>query len=430
MEVDATEPVPENERLKDKDGNPVGEATRNIRRDETLNSMKAIWSRDKNDVTEDEYKDFYAHLSHDWNPPLTRLHVKLEGTTEYSALLYVPSKAPFDLMTPERKHGIHLYCKRVFIMENCKALMPEYLGFIKGVVDAPDLNLNVSREILQQDRLVTNIRRNLVKKIFELLSGLDSEKYEEFYGEFGHVLKIGVHSDFENKDKIASLLRYETTTSEGKRISLDTYIDNMKADQKEIYYITGENISTLKNSPHLEQLKEKGVEVLLMTDPVDEWVVRSLTEYKEKKLKSAETDVAEEETGVDTEEKEKFTDFFKFVKDALGDKVKDVKASSRLKNSISCLTGEDSGMSAYMEKILKATGQEAPDVKRVLELNVRHPVIRKMKSIFEEDGKSAVLPGYSEILLDMAIIAEGGKIANPAAFSKTMGDLMAKAIDT
>jgi molecular chaperone HtpG len=429
MEVDATEPIPENERLKDKDGKAIGEETRSVRRDETLNSMKAIWAKDKNDVSEEEYKDFYAHLSHDWNDPLSRLHVKLEGTTEYSALLYIPSKAPFDLMTPEQKHGIHLYCKRVFIMENCKSLMPEYLGFIKGVVDAPDLNLNVSREILQQDRLVTNIRRNLVKKIFDLLSGLDDEKYETFYGEFGHVLKLGVHTDFENKDKIASLLRYETTESDGERISLDTYIENMKPGQKDIYYITGENISTLKNSPHLEQLKDKGYEVLLMTDPVDEWVVRSLTEYKEKKLKSAETDVAEEESSADKDEKEKFTDFFKFVKETLGDRVKDVKASSRLKNSISCLSGEDSGMSAYMEKILKASGQEAPDVKRVLELNVGHPVIQKMKSIFESDGKNPTLPGYSEILLDMAIIAEGGKIENPATFSKTMGELMAKAID-
>jgi len=427
MEVEAKEPVPDEKRLKDKDGKPIGEATRTVRRDETLNSMKAIWARDKKDVTEEEYKDFYAHLSHDWNPPLTRLHVKLEGTTEYNALLYIPSKAPFDLLGPEHKHGIHLYCKRVFIMENCKALMPEYLGFIKGVVDAPDLNLNVSREILQQDRLVTNIRRNLVKKIFELLAGLDADKYDEFYNEFGHVLKIGVHSDFENRDKIAALLRYETTASDGKRIPLDAYIENMKPDQKDIFYITGENISMLKNSPHLEQLKEKGYEVLLMTDPVDEWVVRSLTEYKEKKLKSAETDVAEEEVA-DKAEKEKYTDFFKLVKESLGDRVKDVKASSRLKDSISCLSGEDSGMSAYMEKILKATGQEAPEVKRVLELNVGHPVIQKMKSIFESDRKNPALASYSEILLDMAVIAEGGKIENPATFSKTVGDLMAKAI--
>jgi len=428
MEVEATEPVPENERLKDKDGKPIGEATRSVRRDETLNSMKAIWARNKKDVTEEEYKDFYAHLSHDWNPPLCRLHVKLEGTTEYSALLYVPSKAPFDLMGPEHKHGVHLYCKRVFIMENCKALMPEYLGFIKGVVDAPDLNLNVSREILQQDRLVTNIRKNLVKKVFELLAGLEPEKYDDFYKEFGHVLKIGIHTDFENRDKIASLLRYETTASDGKLISLDTCIENMKPDQKEIYFITGENSATLKESPHLEQLKEKGYEVLLMTDPVDEWVVRGLTEYKDKKLKSAETGALEDEDA-DKSEKEKFTDYFKYVKESLGDKVKDVKASSRLKNSISCLSGEDSGMSAYMEKILKATGQEAPDVKRVLELNVNHPVILKMKSIFEADRKNPELSAYCEILLDMAIIAEGGKIENPASFSKTMGNLMAKALD-
>lgn len=428
METESTEKIPDSERLKDKDGKPIGEETRSVTKDETLNSMKAIWAKDKKDVTEEEYKDFYAHLSHDWNPPLSRLHVKLEGTTEYSALLYIPSKAPFDLMSPEHKHGIHLYCKRVFIMENCKALMPEYLSFIKGVVDAPDLNLNVSREILQQDRLVTNIRRNLVKKIFELLEGLETEKYEEFYKEFGHVLKLGIHTDFENKDRIASFLRYETTASDGKMVSLDTYIGNMKTGQKEIYYITGENISTLKNSPHLESLKEKGYEVLLMTDPVDEWVVRSLTEYQEKKLKSAETGVLDGET--DKTETEKFGEFFKFVKDVLGDKVKDVKASQRLKNSISCLSGEDSGMSAYMEKILKASGQEAPDTKRVLELNVGHTVVQKMKALFESDRKNPSLSDYSEILLDMAIIGEGGKIGNPASFSKTMGDLMSRAIET
>ncbi len=428
MEVEKTEPVPENERLKDTNGKPIGEETRTVREDETLNSMKAIWARNKKDVSEEEYKDFYAHLSHDWNPALCRLHVKLEGTTEYSALLFVPSKAPFDLMNPDQKHGVHLYSKRVFIMENCTALMPEYLAFIKGVVDAPDLNLNVSREILQQDRLVTNIRRNLVKKIFELLAGLEIEQYEEFYKEFGHVLKLGVHTDFENKDKIASLLRYETTESEGKLVSLDSYIGNMKPDQKEIFYITGENISTLKGSPHLEQLKEKGYEVLLMTDPVDEWVVRSLTEYQDKKLKSAETGDLDEEDA-DKTETEKFTDFFKYVKDSIGDRVKDVKASSRLKDSISCLSGEDSGMSAYMEKILKASGQEAPDTKRVLELNVRHPVIQKMKTLFKTDQKNPALSDYSAILLDVAIIAEGGKIENPASFSKTMGELMAKAME-
>ncbi len=427
MEVTARETIPENERLQDKEGKPIGESTREVRRDETLNSMKAIWARDKKDVSEEEYKDFYAHLSHDWNPPLCHLHVKLEGTTEYSALLYIPSKAPFDLMTPEHKHGIHLYCKRVFIMDNCKALMPEYLGFIKGVVDAPDLNLNVSREILQQDRLVTNIRRNLVKKIFELIGGLEAEKYDEFYGEFGQILKIGIHTDFENKDKIATFLRYETTESEGKRISLDTYVENMKPDQNEIFYITGEKVSTLKNSPHLEQLKEKGYEVLLMTDPVDEWVVRSLTEYGGKKLKSAETGMLEDDAA-NKSEKESFADFFKFIKDTLGDKVKDVKASSRLKNSIACLSGEDSGVSAYMEKILKATGQEAPEVKRVLELNTSHPVIRKLKTIFETDKNHPELPDYGAVLLDLATISEGGKIEDPASFSRIMGELMTRAI--
>ncbi len=428
MEVDANEPIPDNERLRDKDGKPTGNATRSVRRDETLNSMKAIWAKDKNEVTEEEYKEFYTHISHDWNPPLTHLHVKLEGTTEYSALLYIPSKSPFDMLSPDSKHGIHLYCKRVFIMENCESLMPEYFGFIKGVVDAPDLNLNVSREILQQDRLVRNIRRNLVKKILELLGGLEKETYENFYTEFGRVIKIGIHSDPENKDKIAALLRYQTTASDGKLISLDTYVENMKPDQEEIYYITGDNISMLANSPHLEQLKEKGYEVLLMTDPVDEWVVRSLTEYSGKKLKSAETGTIETDDEKKKEEKTNYQPLFEFIKKALDGKVKDVKMSSRLKNSMACLSGEDTDISAYMEKILKATGQAAPEVKRILELNTDHPVIKKMKSLFDSDKDNPMLPDYSRVLLDMATISEGGKIEDTADFSKTIGELMSRAM--
>jgi len=427
MEVDSDEPIPEKERLRDKDGKPIGKSTRPVRREETLNSMKAIWAKDKTDVTEEEYKEFYTHLSHDWNPPLSHLHVKLEGTTEYSALLYIPSRSPFDLMSPDHKHGIHLYCKRVFIMENCKSLMPEYFGFVKGVVDAPDLNLNVSREILQQDRLVRNIRKNLVKKILELLSGLETEKFETFYTEFGRIIKIGIHSDPENRDKIAGLLRYQTTASDGKRISLDTYVNNMKPEQKEIYYITGDHVSMLTNSPHLEQLKEKGYEVLLMTDPVDEWVVRSLSEYSGRKLKSAETGTLETDDKP-REDKTDFQPFFEFIKKTLDGKVKDVRVSARLKSSISCLSGDDTDISAYMEKILKATGQAPPDAKRVLELNTSHPVIKQMKSLFEENRDNPALPDYSRILLDIATISEGGKIDDPAAFSKSIGELMFKAM--
>jgi molecular chaperone HtpG len=427
MDVERTEPIPESEQLKDKDGKPIGETTRKAVREEALNSMKAIWARDKSEVSDEEYDEFYKHLSHDWNAPLTRLHLKFEGTTDYSALLYIPSKAPFDLFLPERKHGLHLYCKRVFIMENCKELMPEYFGFVKGVVDAPDLNLNISREILQQDRLVRNIRRNLVKKLFAHLGEMEPEKYEQFYGEFGPILKIGIHTDPENRQKIADLARYQTTKSDGKLVSLKEYVERMQEGQKEIYYITGDNLKALLNSPHLETLKEREVEVLLMSDPVDEWVVQALTEYDGKPLKSAEKGDLELERP-DEQKRDAYTALFGFIKAQLAEHVKEVKASSRLKDSVSCLSGNDHDMSAYMEKILKASGQTPPEVKRVLELNVDHPLMSKINSLFENDRETPLIKDYSQLLLDLALIAEGGKIENPSRFSKAVGNLMSDAL--
>ncbi|MCP4348293.1 MAG: molecular chaperone HtpG [Desulfobacterales bacterium] len=427
MDMEKDEPIPENEQILDKDNKPVGETTRKVMSEETLNSMKAIWARDKKEVSEDEYKEFYKHISHDWNDPLTHIHLKLEGTTEYSLLLYIPSKAPFDMFNQDRKHGIQLYCKRVFIMDDCKELMPEYLRFVKGVVDAPDLNLNVSREILQQDALIRNIRKNLVKKILELLAGIEKDEYENFYNEFGHVLKEGMYTDWENKDKLANLVRYKTTRSEDKLVSLKDYVLGMKSDQKEIYYITGDNISSLINSPHLEKLKEKDYEVLLMTDPVDEFVVQSLNEYEEKKLKSAEKgDLSLDED--DDKKKDEYNALFGYIKSKLDAKVKEVRPSSRLKDSVACLSGDMHDMSAYMEKLLKASGQSAPDAKRVLELNTEHPVISEIKTLFEADRDNPVLKDYSELLLDMAIISEGGKLENPSRFNKMVGDLMAGAL--
>ncbi len=428
MDVEREEPVPETERIKDKDGKPVGEATRKVVKEETLNSMKAIWAKNKNEVTKEEYNEFYKHLSHDWNDPLAHIHIKLEGVVEYSALLYIPSKAPFDLFFPDRKHGIQLYCKRVFIMDDCKELMPEYLRFVRGVVDAADLNLNISREILQQDRLVRNIRKNLVKKVLDLLTNMEKEDYEKFYNEFGQVLKEGIHSDWDNKDKIAGLIRYKTTKSDGKYVGLKEYVKNMKPDQDAIYYITGENMATLMNSPHLEALKEKDYEVLLMTDPVDEWVVQSLTEFEGKKLKSAEKGDLELDSK-DDNEKDKYNALLGFIKSSLADKVRDVKPSSRLKDSVACLSGEERDMSAYMEKLLKSSGGQVPEVKRILEINTSHPVIEKINRLFEKDRNSSLLKDYSRLLFDMAIISEGGKIENPSKFNKMIGDLMNTALD-
>ena len=427
MDMEKEEPIPKEDQILDKNGKPIGETTKKVIREETLNSMKAIWAKDKSQVSDEDYEEFYKHLSHDWNPPLTHLHLKFEGATEYSALLYIPAKTPFDLFSPETKHGMQLYCKRVFIMDDCNELMPEYLKFIKGVVDAPDLDLNVSREILQQNSLVRNIRRNLVKKIFGLLSGMDKEQYEKFYSEFGSILKVGIHSDPENKNRIADLVRYNTTKSEGKLVSLKEYVNNMNKEQEDIYYITGDNLSAIINSPHLEQLKEKNFEVLLMSDPIDEWVVQSLTEYDGKKLKSAEKGDLDLEK-VDEKKKDEYTDLFNFIRTKLQDKIKDVKPSTRLKDSVACLSGDTYDMSAYMEKIIKATGQKTPEVKRVLELNTEHPVISKIKGLFEKDAANPLITDYSYLLLDLALISEGSKVENPAQFSKTIGTLMSEAI--
>jgi len=427
MNVEKSEPIPENEIIKNSEGKPIGDTFRKIRKDETLNSRKAIWSKPKEEVTTEEHEEFYKHISHNWDKPVHIIHKRFEGVTEYDVLMYLPEKAPFDLFRPERKHGMQLYCKRVFIMDDCKELLPEYLGFVQGVVDAPDLNLNVSREILQEDRLVRNIKKNLVKQIFSTLEDMEKEKYEAFFSEFGQALKAGIPTDFENKEKLASLLRYKTTKSGDKVISLDDYIKNMKEDQKEIYYLTGESLTSLMNSPLLESLKAKDYEVILMVDPIDEWVTQSLPEYKEKKLKSAEKGDLDLEK-VDDEKKNEYSALLSFLKGKLEKKVKDVVVSNRLKDSVSCLSGDDYGMSAYMEKIMKASGQKTPDQKRVMEVNVNHPVMGKMKEIFETDTTNPVLKEYSDLLFDIAVISEGGKLDNPARFSKQLGDLMANSL--
>jgi molecular chaperone HtpG len=423
MDVERTEPV------LDMEGKPDGSKTTKVVKEETLNSMKAIWTTDKKEISDEEYKEFYNHISHDWNPPLAHLHVKLEGATEYSALLYVPSRAPFDFFRQDQKHGIQLYSKRVFIMENCKELMPSYLAFVKGVVDAPDLNLNVSREILQQDALVKNIRKNLVKKTLELLGNLEKDKYEQFFKEFGPLLKSGISTDYDNRDKISALLRYQTTRSEGVLISLADYVSRMQPDQDGIYYITGENLTTLLNSPHLERLKEKDYEVLLMTDPMDEWVLRDLHEYEKKPFKSAEKGDLDIGKQADDQKKDEYHALFEYIKTQLDAQVKEVRPSTHLTDSVACLSGDVNDMSAYLEKVLKATGQEQPPVKRVLELNMEHPLLAKIKTIYEDDKDAPLLKDYSDLLFDMAVIAGGGKIDNPSRFSKMIGDLMTNSLN-
>jgi molecular chaperone HtpG len=305
--------------------------------------------------------------------------------------------------------------------------MPEYLRFVKGVVDASDLNLNISREILQQDRLVLNIQKNLVKKIFELLEGLEKEQYETFYKEFGAVLKEGLYTDPARKDKIAKLARFYTTKSDNEMIALTDYVKRMQKDQEYIYYITGDNLKALLNSPHLEKLKAKDYEVLLMTDPVDEWVVQTLTDFDTKKLKSAEKGDLDLD-GTDAKKQDEFAALFGFVKGHLEEKIKEVKPSTHLKDSIACLSGDDHDVSAYMEKLLRASGQAPPVAKRVLELNLDHPVILNIKKMFEADRKNPALKDLSQLLFDLAIISEGGKIENPSQFNRMIGEIMANAI--
>ena len=427
MDVERQEPIPDDQLIKDKDGKPIGSTTRTVKKQETLNSMKAIWTKNRTEVSEEEYTEFYKHISHDWEAPLAHLHIRFEGTTEYQALLYIPSRLHFDFTLRERRHGIHLYSKRVFIMDDCRELMPEYLGFIYGVVDAPDLNLNISREILQHDSLVRNIRKNLLKRIFDLLENMEPEKYEKFFSEFGAILKIGIPTDRENRERIAKLLRYRTTKSEGKFVSLQNYLERMQPGQDEIYYITGDNFAALSNSPHLERLKEKDLEVVLMTDPIDEWVVQHLGQYEDKKFTSAEKG----DLGLDKPDDKKsgeFSGFMAFLKDELKDLVKEVKPSTHLKVSLSCLSGEAYDMSAYMEKILRATGQKTQPVKRVLEINIDHPAIANVKFVYEKDRTNPVLKDYARLLYDLAVVAEGGKVEDPSRFSRTIGQLMAEAI--
>jgi molecular chaperone HtpG len=313
-------------------------------------------------------------------------------------------------------------------MDDCKELLPEYFSFVKGVVDAPDLNLNISREILQQDRLVLNIRKNLIKKLFDLLKGIEKEDYEKFYDEFGAILKIGIYTDPANQTKLADLARYKTTTSGGAWVSLPEYVQRMPEGQEEIYYLTGDNPATLLNSPHLEQLKAKDFEVLLMTDPVDEWVVQSLTEYDGKALKSAEKGDLNLNADEPKDQQERFKDLFGFIRKTLQDQVKEVKPSSRLLDSVACLSGDAHDMSGYMAKIMQSAGKDLPPNKRVLELNVKHPVLEKIQDIYAADQKDERLTDYSRLLYDLAVIGEGGKIENPSQFGKLIGDLMNSAL--
>ena len=408
--------------------------------EEILNSMKAIWMRPKSEVKKEEYNEFYKHVSHDYTDPLKTIHYSAEGKIEFKALLYLPAKAPFDMFQQEgTKHGIHLYVKRIFIMDNCEALLPRYLRFAKGVVESNDLPLNVSREILQEDVIIKKIEKSVTTKILSELKSMmkkSEEDYLSFYREFGKVLKEGIEVDPTNKDKIKDLLLFESSTTEpGKYVSLREYTERMVLDQKEIYYITGTSRSAVENSPHLEVFKKKEIEVLFMTEPVDEFILSGFGEYDKKKLKSiAQGDIdlgTEEEKKIADEQKKetsgKYKKLIKKVQDSLKDYVKEVRLSDRLTDSASCLVTDDGDMNPQMERIFAAMNQAVPETKRILELNPDHPVIETMNDLFAADKKNPKLADYSELLYDQALLTEGIAIKDPAKFARLVTNLMVQA---
>jgi len=422
----------------DEEGKPKEGAEKKVTiTEETLNSMKAIWMRPKSEVKKDEYNDFYKHISHDYTDPFKTIHYSAEGTLEFKALLYLPSKAPFDMFQHEGiKHGINLYVKRVFIMDNCEALVPRYLRFVKGVVESNDLPLNVSREILQEDLIIKKIEKNVTSKIITTLKGMmkkSKEDYINFYKEFGKVIKEGIEVDPTNKDKIKDLLLYESSkTKPGEYISLKEYTERMIPDQKNIYFLTGDSRATVDNSPHLEVFKKKDVEVLFMTEPVDEFILPGFGEYSDKSLKSiAQGDIdlgTEEEKKIAEEQKKevtgKYKNLIKKIEESLKEDVKEVRLSNRLTDSPSCLVTDEGDINPQMERIFAAMNQPVPEVKRILEINPNHPVIEKMNKIFESDKKDSKVSDFSELLHNQALLTEGVAVKDPVRFSKLITDLM------
>ncbi len=401
--------------------------------DEVVNKASALWARAKSEISEDDYKEFYKHVSDDFEDPLAWSHNRVEGKQEYISLLYIPAKAPFDLYDRERRHGIKLYVKRVFIMEDAEKLMPQYLRFVRGVIDSADLPLNVSREILQHSKDIDAIKAGSVKKLLGLLEDLaenQPEEYAKFWNEFGRVLKEGPGEDFANKDKIAGLLRFASTQldNEEQVVSLKAYIERMKEGQDKIYYITADSFAAAKHSPHLEIFRKKGIEVLLLSDRVDEWLLGSLTEFDGKPLQSVakgDLDLGKLEDEAEKEEQKKVEDEYKSLTEKiqakLGDKVKEVRVTHRLTESPACLVAGEHDLSGNLERLLKAAGQKTPDSKPVLEINPGHRLLQLLKA--EDDGVR--FDDLTHVLFDQALLAEGGQLDDPASFVKRMNSLLA-----
>ncbi|HBO84472.1 MAG: molecular chaperone HtpG [Nitrospirae bacterium GWC2_42_7] len=398
-----------------------------VTEEETLNSQKAIWLKDKTEITENEYNEFYKHVSHDFHDPLKVIHYKAEGTSEFTCLFYLPAKAPMDMFYKDFKIGLMLYVKRVQIMDHCEQLLPLYLRFIKGVVDSSDLPLNVSREILQSNRQVEIIKKNITKKVLDTLADMkknDSEQYLLFFREFGKVLKEGIHYDFSKKETIAELLLFNSTKSvEGGLRTLQEYLDGMKPEQDAIYYITAPSLNEAIGSPYLEVLRDKDYEVLIMTDEVDDFIFNHF-EYKGKKMRSATRGEVAIDSGNKEEAKKQYAKLIDVIKAELKDDVKDVRLSGRLKDSPCCLVSDEGDLDPNMEKLLKAMGQEVSSKKRILEINPSHDLFGILNSVFEHDNESATLKEYISLLYDQALLLEGSKPKNPLLFTQYVSKLM------
>ena len=398
--------------------------------DETVNQATALWTLNKNEITEEQYREFYKHVGHDFDDPLAWSHARVEGRQEYTQLLYVPQRAPFDLWDRNARHGIKLYVRRVFIMDDAEQLMPLYLRFVRGVVDSADLPLNVSREILQEGKDIEAIRKGCTAKVLALLSDLaenDKEKYAKFWAEFGKVLKEGVGEDFANKDKIAGLLRFASTQADTpeETVSLQDYIGRMKEGQEKIYYVTAETFNAAKNSPHLEIFRKKGIEVLLLSDRVDEWALGYLTEFEGKTLASVAKgglDLGKLEDEAEKQAQEKQADEFKDligkIKTSLGDRVKEVRVTHRLTDSPACLVADEHDIGGNLARMLKAAGQQAPVTQPILEINPQHPVVKRLRA---EEGR---FDDWTAVLFDQALLAEGGQLDDTATFVKRVNQLM------
>ena len=400
--------------------------------EDTVNSATALWTRNKKEIKDDEYNEFYKHIGHDFEDPLAHIHNKVEGKLEYTSLLYIPSRAPFDLWDREQVHGVKLYVRRIFIMDDAKQLLPPWLRFVKGVVDSDDLPLNVSREILQQNKVVDSIRSGCTKKIIGLLKSMsknDEEKYQKFWKIFGKVLKEGVVDTSDYKDELSDLFRFSSThdDTEDQKVSLKDYVGRMQEGQQSIYYVIADSYTTAKSSPHLEIFKKKGIEVLLLSEPIDEWVTTHLSEFDGKKLQSVNKgeldlgDIQDEKEKKKSEKKSKaHIDLVKHIKEVLDEKVKEVRVTSRLTTSPACLVSDENDMGRHLEQILKASGQSIPGAKPILEINPEHPIIQKI--IAEKDDD--LFSDWSHILFDQALLSEGGQLSDPGNFVNKLNSMI------